>query len=532
MDAATGRREIRAGGGATLLPRGREWALLAAYALGFFVAHRWAAWWGGEGFYSLWFPAAGVRLALLWGAGARFAPAAALVELGVQTATGVVDPARPDWASTAVGIVRPPLAYGLAVWAVRRLSERPRSPLATPPMPFGLAAVAAPVATALSALPWSLLRPDFTGVETARDVVASLTAFAVGDLLGALLVAPPLLWAAELAAGKRPNAGRLSVPHMVETAGVTALSLGAAAALSLIGLGLPATPILLAVAWVGLRFGRAAAWAAIAAAAAFVLPRTAAPMALGERLELHMNLAAIAVAGYLAGSFTDALARARADLRRRDRLLFQAERLKTLRAMSVAVIHEVSQPLSTLAIEARHLHELSVSADPEIAAGAALIDRKAHALSDLVRRLRRFGGRAADEPSPLPVAQLLDTVRGLAAAEAKAARVILEVEPCDPDLVVVAQEVELAQAAVNLVRNALQACDDGVVRVFCLREDDEVAISVSNRCAAAAPAREGMGVGLLVARAIVEAHGGRIERAVDSGVITHRILLPLAGEPL
>ena len=41
-----------------------------------------------------------------------------------------------------------------------------------------------------------------------------------------------------------------------------------------------------------------------------------------------------------------------------DRMLFQAERLKTLRAMSVAVIHEISQPLSTLAIEAKHLHEI------------------------------------------------------------------------------------------------------------------------------------------------------------------------------
>ncbi|GAA3257635.1 hypothetical protein GCM10020258_18020 [Sphingomonas yabuuchiae] len=90
-----------------------------------------------------------------------------------------------------------------------------------------------------------------------------------------------------------------------------------------------------------------------------VLPDTAGAMDTPERLQRHLALATIVVTGYLAGSFADAQATARAMLERRDRLLFQAERLKTLRAMSVAVIHEVSQPLSTLAIEARHLHQLT-----------------------------------------------------------------------------------------------------------------------------------------------------------------------------
>ena len=76
--------------------------------------------------------------------------------------------------------------------------------------------------------------------------------------------------------------------------------------------------------------------------------------------------------------------------------------------MSVAVIHEISQPLSTLAIEARHLHGITADADSEIAESAALIDRKAATLSDLVRRLRRYGGRSVDEPTPLPVTALID----------------------------------------------------------------------------------------------------------------------------
>lgn len=210
-------------------------------------------------------------------------------------------------------------------------------------------------------------------------------------------------------------------------------------------------------------------------------------------------------------------------------MLFQAERLKTLRAMSVAVIHEISQPLSTLAIEAKHLHEITVAADPDIAQTAALIDRKAAALSTLVRRLRRFGGRSVDEPSALPLSALVETVTALTRAEARAARVVVEVSPIDPDLVVFGQEIELAQAVVNLVRNAVQACD-GRVALSAHQNEDRVMVMVANRCPDRREARPGMGVGALVARAIVEAHGGTVERVTHAdGTICATLSLPRPG---
>jgi signal transduction histidine kinase len=509
------------------VPGRGDWGLLALYALGFWVAHSLASPWGGDGYYSLWFPAAGVRLALLWRGGARLTPAVALVKLAVDTATGAIDPFTADGPWVVIGVIRPVIAYGLTVAAIRWIASGARGELLTAPMPFGLAAVLAPNLAALAALPQALWRPELTGVATARDVILSLSVFTVGDLLGTLIVAPPLLWIADGLASRTSPGLRPRPAAITEAAGVLTAALLVAATLHTAGLGLQPVPVLLATVWIGLRFGRLAAWAALLIVIALVLPQTAGELATHTRLQLHLALATVVVAGYLAGSFADARATARADLLRRDRLLFQAERMKTLRAMSVAVIHELSQPLSTLAIEARHLHALSVDADPEIAAGAALIDRKAHALSDLVRRLRRFGGRAADEPSPLPIPALLDTVRALAMPEARAARVRLDIEPGDPDLVVLAQEVELAQAAVNLVRNALQASDDRLVRVTAAREGDSAVLTVWNRCAAPAPAAGGMGVGLLVARAIVEGHGGRIEREAAGDRIAHRLILPL-----
>ncbi|WP_031290521.1 MASE1 domain-containing protein [Sphingobium baderi] len=511
--------------------------ILMLYGLGFWLALSMAAYWGGEGYYSLWFPPAGLRLAFLWHFGPRATPAIMIVELLVNLGMGRFSLASPDRLIALWGIVRPVLAYGAIVGVIRWLSSGSRAGMMTPPMPFSLAAAAAPVFAALTALPEALWRPDRTQVTTLPDVITSLTAFAVGDLLGVLLIAPPLLWIAGTAGrGRKSLPSRLAPPSIAWTPVMEmAFLLGGAIVvtrlLTHIGLGFQPTPVILAVAWTGLRFGRLAAWISLAAVAWLLLPETADAISTTDRLERHLNLATIMVVGYLAGSYRDAQKQARAALERRDRLLFQAERLKTLRAMSVAVIHEISQPLSTLAIEARHLHAITDRSGQEIRESAALIDRKAAALSHLVRRLRRFGGRVVDEPSPLPVPALVESVVAIAAPEARSQGVALKVGPTDPDLVILGQEVELSQALMNLLRNAIQRSSDRAVELGSERRGGRAEITVLNRYEPEASHGMGMGVGILVAQAIVEAHGGHLTRTKGpDGVMLASIMLPLAGD--
>ena len=86
--------------------------------------HRLAAYWGGSGFYSLWFPAAGLRLALLWRRGARLTPAIALVEIAVDVTLSPAVLAGVPWTVAVWGIARPVLAYGATIAAIGWLAER------------------------------------------------------------------------------------------------------------------------------------------------------------------------------------------------------------------------------------------------------------------------------------------------------------------------------------------------------------------------------------------------------------------------
>lgn len=111
--------------------------LCLAYAAGYWVLHEAAALWGGEGYYSLWYPPAGLEFALMWRKGARWAFILAPINLLVLAARGILDFASPDILHDIVSAIRPVLAYGLTIAVVRHCTRNARANIATEPMPFG-----------------------------------------------------------------------------------------------------------------------------------------------------------------------------------------------------------------------------------------------------------------------------------------------------------------------------------------------------------------------------------------------------------
>jgi len=495
--------------------------LWLAYLVAFSISHEIARIWGGAYFFSLWYPAAGIRFAFLWRYGARWTFLIAAAELLAQSLLWTVIEHQVVSPRMAVDIILPSLTSGGVIAAIRYESRRNPSELAIAPLPLGLAAILTPTFTALVRGGWEWVSSHYDASATFLPT----SIFLLGDMLGILIVAPFLLWLSE---GKgRWGELRLSWPDLRQAALVFAL--GWSLALLLPDLRL--MPIMLSMTWLGLRYGSKGAWIAIILSSGVTLFWSAKVPDIPTQIGLHIGLAVAAVSAYLAGSYTDAQQAAREIIARRDRLLFQAERLKTLRAMSVAVIHEISQPLSTLAIESRHLAAISRN-DTEIAGSAALIARKVETLSTTIRRLRRFGGRAVDEPSPLSLGLLLSEVVKLAIGETgqKLDRAQLIVPATD--VFVVGQEIELTQAFLNLVRNAMSASPTRPITILLSSNAQGASIMIANPHANVVSDSGGFGVGSLIARAIIMAHGGTLIRKDGrDGLIRHEVCLPIIETP-
>ena len=513
----------------------RTAVVLLIYGAAFTALHHFAAQWAAGNLFSLWFPAAGLRFAFLWVTGARMAPAAALAELSIQLISGEATLGASP-ALAIVGIVSPCLVYGLVIHLVRSRAGRRSTIIGLAPLPFALAAVIGPIFACVAALPWAVPLAMAHGPIDGPVLVHSLLVFTLGDMLGVLMLAPPLVWLADrMVAGRGWSFGKPRPALVAEAVLISLAAWSVVWAIEQTGLGLTLGPVLLATCWIGLRAGRAGAWLSIVAAALVVLPLTDQRIDEATQFRLHMLLACIAAVGYLAGSFAEAEARSHRELARRDRLLFQAERLKTLRAMSVAVIHEISQPLSTISIEANGLVSATRAPRPDIgdiADTSRLIARKAMDLSHMVRRLRTFGDRAADEPSPLALNILLEELATIAGPEAKAGDIALEVRD-GPDARVMGQDIELRQALLNLVRNAIAASPrPGLVVIGHAISAGRVFVTIENDHVPNASPRGGMGVGLIIARSIAAAHGGAIRELRPTPQQVRFVLdLPLAGDP-
>lgn len=512
---------------------GRQLVILLLYGAAFTALHHVAAQWAVGNLFSLWFPAAGLRFAFLWRSGVRITPAAAAAELFVQLITGEASLGTAP-VLAVIGIVSPCLVYGLVIHFVRSRRGQRSTIIGLAPLPFALAAVIGPIFACVAALPWAIPLAMEHGPIDGTTLLHSLLVFTLGDMLGVLIVAPPLVWASErFRARNWSGVPRPTPAVVVESIIVSAAAWALIWGVDNAGFGLMLGPALLATCWVGLRAGRPGAWLSILLTAAIVLPLTDVGADDATRLRLHMLLACIAAVGFLAGSFAEAEARSHAELARRDRLLYQADRLKTLRAMSVAVIHEISQPLSTISIEANGLLAATRAPHPdlaEVADTSRLIARKAQDLSEMVRRLRGFGDHAADPPSRLSVPALLHELAIITAPEAGAANITLDVRD-GPDALVMGQDIELRQALLNLVRNAIAASPrPGTIVIDHAIAGDRLLVRIVNAYSSGGSGRAGMGVGLIIARSIAGANGGTIrEERVAPHSICFTLDLPLAG---
>jgi signal transduction histidine kinase len=215
------------------------------------------------------------------------------------------------------------------------------------------------------------------------------------------------------------------------------------------------------------------------------------------------------------------------------------DRTRALEGIAARLAHEVKNPLA--AIKGLSTHMARSATDPKMAERLAIVAAEADRLKEIVDGFLSFS-RGLDEMHvvamhPFEVARELTLLLEVRAGEAGVA---LEVTG-PSDLTINADRRQLRQALLNLVLNAIQASPSGqTVRVEVGRECAGASIRVIDRGSGMSPevlerirrpyftTREGgSGLGIAVARGLVEQHGGglKYESAPGNGT-TVTIHLP------
>ena len=218
--------------------------------------------------------------------------------------------------------------------------------------------------------------------------------------------------------------------------------------------------------------------------------------------------------------------------------LVHISRLTAMGEMASALAHELNQPLSAIANYMKGSRRLLEDSTDERAAilREAMDKASEQALraGQVIRRLRDFVARGESERRVEDVRKLVEEASALAlvGAKDKGVRVRFDFDPAVA--FVLADKIQVQQVLLNLVRNAIEAMEDGKRRELIISTaaapEDMVAIEVADTGSGISPEigaqlfqpfittkRQGMGVGLSISRTIIEAHGGTIVPSPNPG---------------
>lgn len=206
-------------------------------------------------------------------------------------------------------------------------------------------------------------------------------------------------------------------------------------------------------------------------------------------------------------------------------------RLTTLGEMASAIAHEINQPLTAIAAHAQACRRIinQGPAGPEFLAEAfEHIANQALRAGEVVKRIRGFVSKRESERSAVTLTEVLDTVMDLAEADARSARVKIEISDRTVSAPVFIDPLQIQQVCLNLIRNGIDAmaAKDPAERIVTIsRElvDGRVVAHFDDRGDGVPDAvidqlfhpffttkDSGMGMGLSISRSIIAAHDGEL----------------------
>jgi two-component system, sensor histidine kinase and response regulator len=222
--------------------------------------------------------------------------------------------------------------------------------------------------------------------------------------------------------------------------------------------------------------------------------------------------------------------------------LTRVTRIATLSELLASIAHEINQPLAAMVTYGEASLRWLASNPPNLYEVRHALTRavsEANRVSDVIKTIRALMAKAPHELRPLDINEAIREVMALTHSEASRRGVIVQVELAADAPSVVGDIVQLQQVMINLIMNAIESMiitAEGrrELRIKSQKTSGGVRIEVRDSGEGFHPAHaerlfepffttkpEGMGMGLSVARSIIETHGGRlwVSSAIPKGTV-------------